>query len=492
MKGKILLMSWLLLMGGMTAKAQDVREPAVAGQFYPANASALKSQLEQMFTKAGSNEKSRNVRAIVAPHAGYVYSGALAAHSFSQIPRDAGFDQIFLLGPSHRYPLKGASIYTAGNYKTPLGDVALNQQLAEKLVENHKEFSFTPQAHQEEHCLEVQLPFIQYYFQKPQQIVPILLNTKDRKTIRQIAQILKPYFNKNSLFVVSSDFSHYPAYKQACQVDSATAKAIASGKPDKLVQTVQSQAKEGVPNLATSMCGYSGMLTLMHLAEGNAHEIQPLRYMNSGDTRYGKKHRVVGYWSIRIVEKDQQTGSFYLSPEEKEQLLHIARSTLETYIKKGEKPGLHPQQYGAHLKAKAGSFVTLHKNQQLRGCIGNFFSEKPLYQLVQDMAISAATRDRRFKPVQAGELKDITVEISVLTPLKPINSLDEFEMGRHGIYIVKDGRSGTYLPQVANQVNWSKEKFIRHCAHKKAGIPGDEWKNANLYVYEAIVFSEDA
>ena len=142
----------------------------------------------------------------------------------------------------------------------------------------------------------------------------------------------------------------------------------------------------------------------------------------------------------------------------------------------------------ATLKQKCGAFVSLHKQGRLRGCIGHFGEDVPLHEIVAEMARAAAFEDPRFMPVTRDELDDIDIEISVLTPMRRIESLDEFQLHKHGIYIKKGYRSGTFLPQVADEVNWTKEEFVGHCAQDKAGIGWDGWKDAELYVYEAIVF----
>ena len=140
------------------------------------------------------------------------------------------------------------------------------------------------------------------------------------------------------------------------------------------------------------------------------------------------------------------------------------------------------------INEKCGAFVSLHKHGRLRGCIGHFGEAVPLHEIVAAMARAAAFEDPRFMPVSKDELDDIDIEISVLTPMRRIQSLDEFELHRHGIYIKKGRRSGTFLPQVADEVNWTKEEFVGHCSQDKAGLGWDGWRDAELYVYEAIVF----
>jgi AmmeMemoRadiSam system protein A len=142
------------------------------------------------------------------------------------------------------------------------------------------------------------------------------------------------------------------------------------------------------------------------------------------------------------------------------------------------------------LHACCGVFVSLHNNQVLRGCIGCLRSQRPLYEMVKEMTISAALHDHRFNPVTRDELNDLLIEISVLTPMRKIESPDELELGKHGIYITDGFRSGTFLPQVAGNTGWSKDEFLGHCSRDKAGLGWNGWKNADVFIYEAFVFSE--
>lgn len=182
---------------------------------------------------------------------------------------------------------------------------------------------------------------------------------------------------------------------------------------------------------------------------------------------------------------------FYLSKEEKNTLLNIARDTISEYIKTHNIISVNNYNISDNLKTKCGAFVSLHtKEGSLRGCIGNFSADAPLYKTIIDMTISSSTQDPRFSSVTITELDNIIIEISVLTPLKKINDISDIELGKHGIYIVKDFFSGTFLPQVATQTGWSLEEFLGHCSRDKAGIGWDGWKQADIYTYEAIIFSE--
>lgn len=471
-----------------------VRKPAVAGQFYARNATELKQNIKDCFSSC-SNPIQNHVRAVIVPHAGYVFSGVTAASAFASISKDALYDHIFLLGPSHHVYLDKASVNIgASAYATPLGNVEVDTLLGKKLLEESNAFTYEPKAHENEHCLEVELPFLQYHFGKVAPIIPIIIATQKLSVLKEIAKTLEPYFTEKNLFVISSDFSHYPAYLDAKWVDGLTKDSIMTGKAESFVNATFHNQGLNIDSLATSACGQAAIATLLMMTEKD-NTIHPhhIMYQNSGDSPYGGKDRVVGYHSF-VFTQDKEKGNtidaeskmdFSLSQEDKEKLKEIARRTIIASL---EGYTYAPTGLSSSLKTPCGAFVTLHKNGKLRGCIGNFGEGTPLYLTVEHMAKSAAFEDPRFPKVSLEEMKDIDIEISVLTPMKRIHSIDEFEMGKQGIYIRKGYHTGTFLPQVADEVNWTKEEFLGHCAQDKAGIGWDGWKAAELYTYEAIVF----
>ena len=468
------------------------RRAVVAGRFYPADKKELKNQLKSFFEKA-ENKQLENVQAIISPHAGYVFSGEVAAYAYAQINPQKKYKHIFVLAPSHYLAFAGASIYNIGNYETPLGKVPVDFEIANKLIAESKYISYVPDAHTQEHALEVQLPFLQYHLKTPFKIVPIVIGTQNEKIIKEIAAVLKPYFNKDNLFVISSDFSHYPSYQDAKLTDSLTAYAILKNNPKALIKQVQANASKNIEHLATSMCGLSPALVLLYITQSNRNlQFTLLKYQNSGDTPYGDKERVVGYNAIAVSSKQEESPlGFNLTEKDKQTLLKIARQTIEAYVKTGKKPPIDTTGFSDALKTPCGAFVTLNKQHRLRGCIGIFSTDLPLYQVVQNMAVSAAMSDPRFSPVQEKEVDKLKIEISVLTPMHKINSIDDIIVGKHGIYIKKGYHHGTLLPQVASDNNWTREQFVNYCAQYKAGISLSELKDAELYVYEAIVFEEE-
>ncbi|MDH7515880.1 MAG: AmmeMemoRadiSam system protein B [Bacteroidota bacterium] len=481
------------LLSSCTAQETKVdRPPAVAGAFYPAGKADLEKTVDALLASWRNVVPSRGLRALIVPHAGYVYSGEVAARGYMEIDGEAEWDNVFVLSPSHHVGFEGASVYTRGDYLTPLGPVAVNREIATAIVRRGVVFTDRVDAHEQEHAVEVQLPFLQRRLGKPFRIVPIVIGAGGAETYRRIADALRPYFTDRNLFVVSTDFSHYPSYEEACRLDRETVRAICSKKPDELIALVSRSERSPVPNLATRLCGWPAVLTLMEMTKGDENvAYDTLMYRNSGDTPAGDKSRVVGYWALAVRALSKGTGeTFRLTEQERAALLTAARNALRTSIA-GETVERMPEHaWTGATRTPCGAFVTLRKHGALRGCIGNFSAEAPLYRTVEQMAIAAATQDPRFQRVRPDELEDIDIEISVLTPLRRIRSIDEFVLGKHGIYIRKDGHSGTFLPQVAAETGWSVEEFLGHCARDKAGIGWDGWKDAELYVYEALVFGE--
>ena len=475
-----IVLAILLMMNSCNGQTREpvVRPATQANRFYEGNAQRLSQEVDSFLTLHQGRSGSQQVAALIVPHAGYYYSGNVAASGYMTLDPKKQYKRIFLLGPSHHEWLNGASVNTeADYYATPLGNVRVDRETAEKLTMADSVFFYRPEAHDREHCLEVQLPFLQRRLGDVPPIVPIIISTNDFQKLKRMADALKPYFTDENLFIISSDFSHYPTYEDACEVDARTGKAIESGSVERFIEAIEANARSGKLNLATSACGEFAIVTLMLMLDSQ-YEVKHLMYQNSGDIGDTDHSRVVGYHSFAILRGEEKT--FSLSDEEKRMLKTIAYESIKERLKVKDIPST--------LHQKCGAFVSLHKHGRLRGCIGHFGEDTPLYEIVAEMARAAAFEDPRFTPVSRDELDDIDIEISVLTPMRRIQSLDEFELHRHGIYIRKGYRSGTFLPQVADEVNWTKEEFVGHCSQDKAGLGWDGWRDAELYVYEAIVF----
>ena len=501
MKGLLTILTTIMMMNmcnGQTRKEPVVRPATQANRFYTGDAKELSEEVDSLLALHRGETEYRDVAALIVPHAGYYFSGNVAAAAYMAVPKDKQYKRIFLLGPSHHEWLDGASVNTeADYYATPLGQVKVDRETAVALMAADSVFRYEPKAHDREHCLEVQLPFLQRRFGNGKStqtsedsvppIVPIIISTNDFQKLKRIAEALKPYLTDENLFIVSSDFSHYPKYEDACKVDALTGKAVESGDVEQFIAALEENARSGVLGLSTSACGELAIVTLLMMID-STYEVKHLMYQNSGDADESDHSRVVGYHAFAIVRNGQTRtdADFSLSDEEKRMLKEIAMTSIKDSL--DGKPISHHSPLTSHLSEKCGAFVSLHKHGRLRGCIGHFGEDMPLHEIVAEMARAAAFEDPRFMPVTADELADIDIEISVLTPMRRVQSLDEFELHRHGIYIRKGYRSGTYLPQVADEVNWTKEEFVSHCAQDKAGIGWDGWKDAELYVYEAIVF----
>ena len=282
------------------------REPAVAGQFYPASAEKLQRDVETYFSEAVP-QKYTNVRALISPHAGYVFSGGVAASAFNQLDENADYERIFLLASSHHYHFNGASVYCHGDFIMPYGREKVDTDFGKQLVASHPEiFTDNPAPHAREHSIEVQLPFLHYKLKKEYKIVPIVIGTSQPEMCFEIASALKPYLSEKNLFVISTDFSHYPDYESAKIVDAATAKAILSNNPENLLDVLAKNQNRGIPNLLTCLCGWTSVLTLLYMTYNNPiYEYREVDYRNSGDAIYGNYREVVGYWAIVLIQKKE-------------------------------------------------------------------------------------------------------------------------------------------------------------------------------------------
>jgi AmmeMemoRadiSam system protein B/AmmeMemoRadiSam system protein A len=492
----------LLMTGTMNLLSQNRsgdRDPVAAGRFYSANKETLINDLTTLFSTCVKTQSDLKVRAIISPHAGYVYSGKIAASAFSVLQKNAGYKNIFIIGSSHIMSFDGASVYNTGDYITPLGRMKVNIDIANKLKNENKRFNFPVTAHLQEHGIEVQIPFIQFYFKNEISIVPIIIGTNNKSTIKEIAAALKPYFIPENLFLISSDFSHYPSYKDARETDNITADAIVSKNSENFLNTLNINSSKEIHGLATSMCGWTSGLTLLYLAEGDPGlAFRKISYCNSGDSQYGNKEEVVGYYAIELVEENKNKMAnpgdpeeLKFTKEEADKLISIARNSIRSRLFDNKKLTVNPENLPAVFKRNMGAFVTLKIDGNLRGCIGRFTSPDPLYQVVGQMAISSAFEDSRFSPLTKAEFEKTEIEISVLGPLIKINNINEIVLGKHGIYIKKDFRSGTMLPQVATENGWTVEQFLGYTARDKAGLGWTGWKDADIFIYEAVVLEEN-
>ncbi|MBQ1666525.1 MAG: AmmeMemoRadiSam system protein B, partial [Prevotella sp.] len=310
-------------------KKTVVRPATQAGRFYEGNPQKLSQEVDNYLALHNASVKYDDVAALIVPHAGYYFSGNVAASAYMSINTEKQYKRIFLLGPSHHTWLDGASVNVEVDYyATPLGNVKVDREVAQQLIEADSVFSYSKKAHSQEHCLEVQLPFLQRRFGDVPPIVPIIISTNDYSKLKRMAEVLKPYFNDDNLFIISSDFSHYPTYEDACKVDKKTGEAVASGDVERFIATIEANAKSGMANLATSACGEFAIITMMLMLNDN-YEVKHLLYQNSGDIDNHDPQRVVGYHSFAVIRKQQTEQTFILTDEEKRLLKEIAFNSIK-------------------------------------------------------------------------------------------------------------------------------------------------------------------
>lgn len=475
-------------------KELRVRPPAVARAFYPGEPDVLREKVNSFFSGVRPYVKKQGLLSIlVVPHAGYEYSGGVAAAGFKQL-KSRNYSKVILLGGSHQAWVEGAVIDDYDAWETPLGQVGLDKKLAQNIVDECKGVSFANSAHAQEHSLEVEVPFLQMVLDDFK-IVPILLGQADDRLLESLADVLAKNMTDKTLVIVSTDLSHYPSYGMANEVDRATIDSILSGGAADFQKTIDEQMAKSLSGLDTCACGHGavklGMILAKKLGKG---EWQLLKYANSGDVPMGDKQRVVGYAAIGYYLEGSEVRSGKVSEldeEAQEELLKIARETLESYLSTKKTPDFKIK--SEELNQPLGAFVTLRKGGELRGCIGEFEPKKSLWQVVRQKAIDAAVNDPRFPSVKSEELRDIKIEISVLSPQQKIDAWQEIELGKHGVVIKKGLRSGVFLPQVATETGWDLDTFMGQLCSQKAGLAWDCWKQDDvvLYTFTAQVFDEE-
>jgi AmmeMemoRadiSam system protein B/AmmeMemoRadiSam system protein A len=463
-----------------------VRQPAVAGSFYPDDKKELGAMIEGFLFNASVPEVSGYPKAIIVPHAGYVYSGQVAAYGFKAI--SDSFSRVILIGSAHKHPATGISIDSSDVWRTPLGEVSIDTDLRDVLIKESSLFNIDSKPHESEHSLEVEVPFLQTVL-SDFKILPLLLNNLSEDEFVVAALSLAKHIDEDTLIVVSTDLSHYPSYEDANYADGKVIKSIVSGDVLSLKGTINSFLKENISNTSTFLCAYPAVELAMRIMERiEASNGKFLSYANSGDVILGDHSRVVGYASLGFFSERKGLG---LNHEEQQILLKIARDSLETYLTTGGLPEFYTDSF--YLNLRQGAFVTLKKQGQLRGCVGNFEPDIPLYQNVLQTSISAALNDTRFYPVSESELKDLEYEVSVLSPLKRIYDWKLIKAGKHGVRIQRGTRSGVFLPQVASDNNWNEIEFLENLCIQKIGLNKDCYmdKQNELYIFTAQVFGEE-
>lgn len=465
------------------APVGPIRPPAVAGSWYPADPTELVQMIDGMLEAEGPVDGAPV--ALIVPHAGYVFSGPVAAAGFRQLT-NGQYDVAVIIAADHQAPLsRPISVWAEGAWETPLGRIPVDAGLAGALLRADPRITFDPDAHQGEHPIEIELPFLQRVCPRCR-IVPVLMGADDEETVQALADALLAMFpGRNAVVIASSDLSHYPSREDAWAVDGATLAAVETGDPARVGATIAAAMRQGVPGLVTCACGEGPILVAMRVAAGlGADTVSVLRYANSADSPYGNPEQVVGYGAVmfwRYTPPD-------LTPARREALLELARRTLDSYLRDGTIPPYETDD--PHLRRLSGAFVTIREDGELRGCIGHLRADRPLYRVVQEMAVAAATEDPRFPPLTREELERVQLEISVLSPFHRLTDPTQIEVGTHGLLILKGDRQGLLLPQVAVEEGWDREAFLEGLC-RKAGLPTSCWREgAALYTFTAVVFGE--
>ena len=484
----ILLVPFTLAVGGAGGTeggkekmeaSQSVREPAVAGAFYPGTADELHEVVKEMLAEVHPAPVNGRLVALISPHAGYIYSGVVAAHGYKLIEGKT-YDAVIVIAPSHHVAFRGCSIYEGTGYRTPLGVAAINTALAGRLLDGYDFITSYPMVHKREHSLEVQIPFLQAALQDFT-IVPMVMGDQSLATCKRLAEaIAEVSEGMRVLIVASTDLSHFHAYDQAVELDNIVVSRVRDFDPEGLAHDLSSGKCEA--------CGGGPMITAMlagKLMGADATEV--LKYANSGDTS-GDKSRVVGYLAAAIYDREDVGVNLGLGAAEKAELLKIARRSVEAAVRGETVPDFEAAT--PILAEKRGAFVTLNKDGHLRGCIGHIRGIEPLNKTVSKMAVAAALEDPRFNPVKPEELDRIEIEISVLTPFEKISDPEEVVVGTHGLYIEKGYSHGLLLPQVAVDYGWDRYEFLDQTC-RKAGLPAGSWKEgATIYTFSAQIFNE--
>lgn len=497
-----MVLNWLIIMFIFcsSAFAEGIKEPNVAGQFYPGDKKDLSAQIDECLRKANPEGVKGDILCLISPHAGYDFSGRTAAFGYKSI-QGKTYRTVVVIGPSHYYGFNGIAVYPGGRFRTPLGDLEIDSDFAQKLLEpkhtpegdgatsdsRSQNISADIKAFNKEHSVETQLPFLQKTLQDFK-IVPIVVGQCEYQTLNQLADNLsKAIGNRNDVLIVAStDLTHSYDFEETRKVDKLTLKHLQEMDPEDIYRKLSSEEIQ--------MCGGLPVVSAIITAKKSGYDkIKLLSHTDSAEVTGNKTkgNWTVGYASAIIYRENKpREETELLNTKQKKRLLEIARKTIEEYLKSGKRPDF--SENDPRLTAISGAFVTLNKHGELRGCIGNIIGQKPLYETVRDMAIESATADPRFQPVTKEELKDINIEISVLSPLRKISDISEFELGKHGVIVKSGWNQGVFLPQVALETGWSKEEFLSNlCAHK-AGLSPDAWKNpkTEIHIFSAIVFSE--
>jgi len=494
MKKSALIIASSLLLATVAFAADDVKRADLAGTWYPGSKTELSSTILKYLKEASPGRIDGDIFAVIAPHAGYRFSGPVAAYAYKAASVKP-VKTVILIGFNHRKYFNCISIYDRGAFQTPLGTIDVDTDLASKLEACDRRIRFNPNAFMDENSIETEIPFIQEAF-RTAKFVPISFGTQDYGDAVILSDALSSVLKDRDDFIIvaSTDLSHFHSYNEANSIDAHLVEVLKTMDAKNLFEETRAGLCE--------MCGLMPVTAMLLAAKKMGYDkIEILKYANSGDT-FGRKEEVVGYLAAAVYReenREQRTEnriegggreSDMLNEAQRKRLLQIARESIASYVRDGKRKKF--TETDPVLNQEMGAFVTLHEGGQLRGCIGNMTAAGPLYQTIANMAVEAATGDPRFRPLSAGEIDRVDIEISVLSPFKRVANADEIKIPGHGVLVRRGFASGVYLPQVATETGWSKEEFMTSLCGSKAGMASDAWKDpkTELYVFTAEIFGE--
>lgn len=475
MKNLARILAVLAVLVPLAAADDTVKRAAFAGQFYEQDSVRLAAAIDGALGLADpAGPDGGRIVALIAPHAGFVYSGRTAASAYAVV-KGRPYETVVIIGPSHRVPFRGCAIWPKGGFETPLGVARIDEALAAAVMKASGARVY-PEAFAQEHSVEVQIPFVQRALPGAA-IVPIVMGTQDRRTVETLAGALaKACVDRDVLVVASTDLSHFLPPEEAEAEDARTEALIRALDTERLIRRI-----EGGENI---MCGGGPVVTALLLAKrAGRPRVEILRRTDS--SAFGGP--VVGYLGAAVLS-DAGFDARTLTKGDKADLLGLARASVTAFVERGAV--IEDLSGNPKFREPCGVFVSLKWRGELRGCIGFIEPSVPLGLAVIQTAVLASSRDSRFPPVKPSELRDLRIELSVLTPLEEIANPRQVRVGRHGLVVAQGDKKGLLLPQVPVENGWDRETFLRQ-ACLKAGLPPDAWRRgATLRVFEAIVFAE--
>jgi AmmeMemoRadiSam system protein B/AmmeMemoRadiSam system protein A len=456
------------------------RSPSAAGLFYPSDPDKLRAMVQSFLEVPTGSPRSYPVQAIVAPHAGYEYSGQVAGAAWRAVA-GRSIEVVLVLAPSHQDRFDGLSVYPGDSYETPLGSVPIDESTRDRLVQAGEELvqAGVP-GHGAEHAIEVQLPFLQVLLPNSR-LVPVSVGRLDSDGCRRLGQIIAPLLTSGrTLLVASSDLYHGPSAADCRETDRLTLDALEAADPVRFFQ--------GAASGEFQACGAGPIAIALHATQDERFsQVKILMHRTSAEITGPQSDYVVGYGAAGLRTHGWvplRTGEF----SRQDLLLEAARQAIADHLE-----GRESSASSRPPEGEGGVFVTLWNDDGLRGCVGVTERKEDLVSTVRHCARSAAFRDPRFEPVTADELEGLAIEISLLTPLTPLDdpSPDRVRVGTDGLQITCQGHTGLLLPHVPVQADWDAERFLQETC-RKAMLPPDAWQrsDAMVSVFQARKLSE--